>query len=172
MLDLVVICGRSCVGKTLAGKFLSAEFGLRHVEASEFMREIWESEGRGCSLDEFASSLLSNDPSRIPRAILERFGSIPLIITGFRSPSEVQELMLTGRSVSVLFIHANIATRLKRSVVRGREGHQRTLLELRALDRTHDLMGLNELEKLSGDKVLYNDGTIENYKRELLATLG
>jgi adenylate kinase family enzyme len=90
MLDLVVICGRSCVGKTLAGKFLSAEHGLHHVEASDFMRKIWEQEGHGRSLDEFARSLLSNDPSRIPRAILERFGAVPLVITGFRSPCEVQ----------------------------------------------------------------------------------
>lgn len=39
------------------------------------------------------------------------------------------------------------------------------------MDQIHDLMGLDELEKLSGGKVLYNDGSIENYKRELLAAL-
>jgi hypothetical protein len=79
--------------------------------------------------------------------------------------------MATGRSISVLFINANLAARLERSVDRSREGHQRTLPELRALDQIHDLMGLDELEKLSGGKVLYNDGSIENYKRELLAAL-
>jgi dephospho-CoA kinase len=172
MLDVVVISGRSCVGKTLGGKFLSMERGFRHVEASEFMRNIWASEGAGWSLDEFAGRLLSRNPSRIPTAILKRFGTGPLVITGLRSPYEVQKLLDLGRSVSALFIRASLATRLERSIGRARDGYQRTVSELCALDRLHDAMGLAELEKLAYVRILRNDGTIENYKRELLATFG
>jgi hypothetical protein len=171
MPDVVVISGRSCVGKTLGGKFVSAQHGFRFVEASDFMREIWANEGAGWSLDGFARHLLSRDPSKVPNAILNRFGTARLVITGLRSPYEVQKIQDTGRTVSLLFIHANLATRLERCVGRAREGYQRTTLELRALDRLHDAMGLSKLKKLPTVRILHNEGTIDNYKRKLLETI-
>lgn len=170
MLRVTLLCGLSCVGKTLGGELLSADLGFVHTEASATMRTLWRELGRELPLDVFAERSLSEDPSRVPLGIIERARSNrdgSLVVSGLRSPREIDVFTNLGCDVRLVVVLARPEVRLSRSMNRGRAGHPKHEDELLELDRLHQRMGLAEIIALPWASRVFNDGTIEEYRSAL-----
>jgi hypothetical protein len=169
---VVLICGLSCVGKTLGGEILAADFGLVHAEASAAMRLLWRGSESFLSLEAFAERSLSEDPSRVPVAIIKRTHGIgSLVVSGLRAPREVEVFASAARDVQLVFVRADPAERLRRCLARGRRGHPRDARDLLELDRVQERMGLNDLAELPRAACVANNGTIDEYRSRLRALI-
>jgi len=163
----IAICGRTCSGKTSAGNHLAAKLGFTHIEASSIMREIWNCSGSSLTLDEFAEQQLCDHPHVVPKAAIDRAIGAHLVLTGLRSPDEVGYLSAARGETLVIYIEADIQTRLARCLNRSRPGHPRTIQDMKVLDRIHSRMGLGKIEKASSTQKLVGGQEIESFHRAL-----
>lgn len=152
---VVVVCGFSCAGKTTAADWLSKQYGFLHIEASDYMyRAFRERHGltKNIKIGEFAESALLEEPSIAARPIAEfiqRCGYAPVVVTGFRSPAEIEDLSarLEGTAkVLVIFLEADFQTRLERAVARNREPMDAEKLTRR--DDQEVRMGLDKIQAI------------------------
>lgn len=148
--EVILICGYSCVGKTMLAEWLRGLYGYMHLEASDFMyQEFWRRHGvtNSVGVGEFASSVLSQDPSVVPNAISAQISEkaySKVVISGFRSPQEVVQLrkrLSPDREVVVVFLHSSEDVRYQRAVRRGRENI--SLDQMRRRDYVEAQMGLD-----------------------------
>jgi AAA domain-containing protein len=169
---VVLLCGLSCVGKTVGGEILAADRSLIHFEASAEMRLLWRASGSLLSLDAFAERSLSDNPSRVPMNIIERAragGVKSLVVSGLRSRREVDVVASVARDVRLVIVRADPAVRLRRCLARGRAGNPQNLTAMLQLDLLHERMGLSEIAALHWATFLANDGTIDEYRSELFS---
>jgi cytidylate kinase len=170
MHSFIVLCGPTCAGKTLGGSLLSKLLGYKHVEASAIMREICDRESGVLDIDQFAIKSLQEAPDRVPLQVLERFGASGVVLTGLRSPWEIETVRAHVANPLIAFVSAPAETRLLRGVSRARPGHPTTMKHLQCLDGLHAHMGLQSIESHPTTAAVENAGTITEYER-LLADL-
>ena len=168
---LILLCGRTCSGKTLGGQILARTFGYQHIEASSLMREFWMRTDQRQPLETFAKDSLLADPTRIPTAAVARAKKGTLVLTGLRSPAEVAAARKAFAESRLIFLHTPIALRLQRSVRRGRPGHPNSIDHLERVDGLHNEMGLNSVQSDSSAIQLENKGSLESYARKLATLL-
>jgi dephospho-CoA kinase len=165
----IIIVGLSGVGKTSAGEYLRGTAGAVHIEASKYMRQMWEDSPSQETLQTFAANSLAIDPALVAKQVLHdcnRLGVENLVVTGFRSPVEVRTIQRASQSSAVLLLSADMASRLNRLQKRRRQGDPLDEGQLRALDDLHLAMGLEIIfEKC--DDVLINDGSQARLRKEL-----
>ncbi|EJT06505.1 AAA family ATPase [Rhizobium sp. CCGE 510] len=148
MMKAMMIVGLSGVGKTSAGEYLNAHTAAIHLEASKYMRQIWSERGEIGTLQSFASSSLISNPTLVADRILHdshRMGIDSVVITGFRSPSEVSAVRGAVQQTSLLLLTSDPTFRLNRLLARARKGDPIDLRELAELDQAHVDMGMGEL---------------------------
>ena len=175
---VIVICGYSCAGKTLLSQWLRDEHGYMHFEASDFMyQEYWRRHGitGGTKIGNFASSALSQDPSIVPRSIaahIETKGHSRVVVSGFRSPDEVDHLerLLPSRDIQLIFLEAPQPIRFSRAVSRGRE--EVTLDRFRERDNAEEVMGLEKIRRKTGATVLQNLESVDSLYSRFRAKFG
>lgn len=172
---VIVICGFSCAGKTLLSQWLRDEHGYMHFEASDFMyQEYWRRHGitGEVKIGDFAVSALSQDPTIVPASIaanIEAKSHSRVVVSGFRSPNEVDELkrLLPNREIQLVFLDVPQSIRFSRAVSRGRE--KVTLDGFRARDATEEVMGLEKIKTTSGATVVENLDTVESLYKQFRA---
>lgn len=147
--EILVICGPTCAGKTTAADYLVDEFGYMHFEASDFMRAAFhELHGRraGSEISKFASLILEEQPWTVPSKIIEhmvRFDGVPIVVTGFRSPLELDHFIGHAKSiydVAVAYVDADELTRYERARKRKREDSPEDFEQFKL--RSSDQMGM------------------------------
>jgi inosine/xanthosine triphosphate pyrophosphatase family protein/dephospho-CoA kinase len=160
---LVLLVGYSCSGKTTIAQYLLRQFQWQHFEASDFMRlEFYERHGiNSCQkLECFAKELLENSPKTIPIRIIQEIENIQynIVITGFRSPKELEQLEKSLNhkfTIETFFIQAPIDIRVKRAKLRCRgEDTEMSTQKMMIRDKTQSEMGLNKFKA--------NSSVIEN----------
>lgn len=171
-----IICGPSCAGKTTLATHLVQNFGYMHFEASDFMRIVFY-ERLGFSSDveigEFAKSILKDQPWIVAEQILEHlepFLSTPLVITGFRSPDELDYFVKhypDPEIVQGIFVDAPFQVRYERSVKRHRSDSAASKRSMRAKDRQQNEMGLLAFKKRPDFKLMKNTLTKAAYYKNL-----
>jgi inosine/xanthosine triphosphate pyrophosphatase family protein/adenylate kinase family enzyme len=165
LLEGVVICGPSCAGKTTLAEFLREKYGWYHFEASDFMyRAMYERNGVSSqtSIAEFAQRALLDEPDIVASQILKKTQQrpqLPFVVTGFRSPKEVDSLInglpRTSR-ILLIYLDAHEELRFARYLSRGREEsisqeefHERDLNQLK--------MGLDQMQSTLAMESVWNN---------------
>lgn len=127
---VLIICGPTCAGKTTVASWFTDKYEIPHIEASDFMyRAFWERHGLGSDIKigDFAQIALEKQPDIVSSQVLNHiakksFGSV--VVTGFRSPVEVQ-LFLEGirgnLSYEIIYLDAPLEIRLVRAIRRARD---------------------------------------------------
>jgi inosine/xanthosine triphosphate pyrophosphatase family protein/adenylate kinase family enzyme len=160
---ILIIAGYSCAGKSLLATWLSDQYGLLHLEASDYMwQAYWERHGMNSNVKiiDFALEALKVEPWIAARSIaidIKRITYPAIIITGFRSPNEIVELQKelgTDRPIQIIFIDAEFDLRMSRALERNRENQIQNKLKER--DAKELEMGLDEI------RLLKNISTINN----------
>ena len=150
---LILVTGYSCAGKTTLAQYISKRFGARHIEASDFMRvNFLNIHGLNSSfnIEKFASVALKLEPEIVAEKIIkdieEYEHQTDIVVTGFRSPDEVEFIrdQLSDRyDIHVIKMEADFETRYQRALLRKREGdatQSRDAFELK--DKSQKSMGI------------------------------
>ena len=178
----ILLCGYTCSGKTTASQYLARRFGYLHVEASDFMHlSYYYRHGfRGQTpIGDFAERALAEKPTiaaeRVVEYMLENLEE-PLVISGFRSPSEVtyldQMMGDYGKRFLYRFVEADEAERFARLRARARPGDNLNQQEFHERDLQQQRMGLDAIRQLEVVKMLDNQGSITKYHENIDILLG
>ena len=175
---ILIIAGYSCAGKSLLATWLSDQYGLLHLEASDYMwQAYWERHGMNSNVKiiDFALEALKVEPWIAARSIardIKRIAYPATVITGFRSPYEITELQKeldTYRPVKIIFIDAEFDIRMSRALARNRENQTQNNLQDR--DAKEFEMGLNDIRLLKNIFYINNNYKNKiNYFNEFLKT--
>lgn len=170
-----LICGPSCAGKTVLATHLSKKYGYYHIEASDFMHlAYYKVHGVNSSINihEFALQALENDPRIVSREVLAHIDSIlehSIVITGFRSPDEINHFRSATQSYQYFFVHANQRNRYQRNGKRSRNDNKDTFKEFKERDEIQNKMGLSLIDSDSTFTRIKNDGSLKDYFRSFEA---
>lgn len=167
--SILLICGPTCSGKTTAAGWISANYGIPHLEASDFMRKaFWERHGlrAQASIGDFAEAALETQPGIVSELILEhlsQYGLDTVVVTGFRSPKELKALetgLASRHCVRIIFLDAPYETRFERAKARAREPTSERSFDTRNAQESR--MGILEFKNLDGVECINNACSIEN----------
>jgi adenylate kinase family enzyme len=173
-----LVCGLPCAGKTTLGEFLGDKYAYYHIEASDFMHLSYhETHGTNSAvrISDFAEKVLLETPSIVVDQTLAHLAEMkdpPFIITGFRSPKELEnfESKYSGlNTIHKLYITANAALRYKRNLLRMREGDIADRKEFLDRDKQQLRMGLEEIERKLKSKVIPNNADFADYYKAFLS---
>lgn len=169
---LFVICGPTCAGKTTLAEYLATKYGYWHIEASDYMRlNYYQRHGVNENLDigGFAAQALKEKPEIVAEQILnniKQLETIPVIITGFRSPAELEWLRnnYSGNfTIELVFVDAEPEIRYARSVNRQRESDSESKEEFFQRDTQQAKMGLAEFKHAYPNNIITNNTSLESY---------
>lgn len=172
-----IICGATCAGKTVLASALTRLHAYQHIEASDFMRcALYSRHGytTKMKIQDFALDALVKDPGIVARQISSYVKDMPttgLVITGFRSPQEIEILAeeLSGLTINTLYIDSSLETRYQRSLRRNRADAPTNFHEFRKKNDAQNAMGLDAIRKSS--RIILNEKNIFSYIRGSLRLL-
>lgn len=165
--SVLIICGPSCAGKTTTAGWITTQYGIPHIEASDFMyKAFWERHGLRSTvrIGDFAEDALKSIPDIVAGPICKYIFEkkyTSAVVTGFRAPEEVKifcELLAPTLKADVLFLNASEELRFERAKIRAREAII-TLEKFNSRDKQEERMGLREIVNLTNTTYLENNGT-------------
>ena len=169
---LFIVCGPSCAGKTTLAEYLREKFGFLHIEASDYMRlSFYERNNTEAPFDigDYAAKLLKEKPEIVAEQIirsLQLLVATPVIITGFRSPLEIDwfcDHYSGNLSIEIVYVDAEQEARYQRSVNRRRDGEAANKQEFLFRDKQQATMGLTDVQVRYCKNIITNNDTTENY---------
>lgn len=169
---IFIVCGPTCAGKTTLAIHLMKTYRYYHIEASDFMYLSYYERHGVCStvkIGDFAEQALSNNPSIVVDQIMKnihKLGDIPIIITGFRSPSEIisfKKQYKGALNIEVIFVDADQTKRYLRSQLRNRRDSQNDRETFNKDDQQQENMGLSKLRQELVLNTIENNDSIEDY---------
>lgn len=173
--SLFIICGPTCAGKSTLAEYLADNYGYYHIEASDFMYlSYYQRHGvtSSVSIGDFAEQALNDQPEIVADQILENIQNnqtVPIVITGFRSPLEVEwfRRYYSGSfRIVIVYVVANVELRFERALLREREDQPDSREKFDKRDEQQASMGLVGLKELSKSDLIENNCT----KEELFST--
>lgn len=173
-----LVCGLPCAGKTTIGKYLAEKCNYYHIEASDFMYlSFYQHHGVDSVVHvaDFAEEALKETPNIVVAQIIEylrEIGDIPVIITGFRSPKEIE--FFTQRydgpyRVEAVYIEADYDKRYDRCLKRCRDEKSLSKKEFLHRDRQQLDMGLKIIKRQLRAKSISNNQDMNTYVRAFLS---
>lgn len=170
-----IVCGPTCAGKTTLASYLVNKYNYYHIEASDFMYlSFYERHGinSSVSIGDFAQDALRVNPAIVSDQIIqniEKIKSVPLVITGFRDPKEIESFRSKYKgdfAVKLIYLDAEQTIRYQRYINRHRNPLDKniTLEEFKKSDKQQHKMGLPAIKKHI-DYELLNNGSLEDHFR-------
>lgn len=168
-----IIVGPKCAGKTTMGTFLQENYGYYHIEASDIMQlKFHQTHGANnkVRIVDFAGDVLRLDKGVVAKPlanIANQKSQTPIVITGFRSPEEIDIFMKyfdDEMHTKVVYVDANVELRFERNIRRRRMDSNPTLEEFQKDDRKQFLMGLSEMaDRYFNESLIVNESTPKDY---------
>ncbi|KAF0223082.1 MAG: hypothetical protein FD176_2248 [Rhodospirillaceae bacterium] len=178
----ILLCGYTCSGKTTASQYLARRFGYLHIEASDFMHlSYYYRHGfRGPTpIGDFAERALAEKPTIAAEKAIEymlAYLTEPLVVSGFRVPTEVTFLDTTmsihGREFTHYFVEADEASRFARLRARARPGDSLDAREFHNRDLQQQRMGLDAIRQLETMQPLGNQDDLATYLAKIDLLVG
>ena len=165
-----IIVGPTCAGKTTLAQWLVDHHGYVHFEASDFMylslylRHGFETKVK---IGDFAEAALNNRSDIVVSQIirlLDSFADSPIVVSGFRAPSEVEMLSknLCGIVFDRILINASTDIRFRRSIDRKREADSGDEDLFRKKESQQGRMGIDRFVAAEGYTELKNESTLQD----------
>jgi len=178
-----IVVGLTCAGKTTTANYLINECDFLHVEASDFMHEIYR-EHHGIDSDieigKFAKELLKRQPTIVAKQIFEYLKDFQIqntVITGFRLAEEseyIENILSNTHKIKRIVISASRSIREDRKSERNRVGDVKSTECLENRDKREMEMGMSALISHNDNVDIKNESTFEHlfttYKDKLNIT--
>ncbi len=158
---IIGVAGYAASGKDSIADYLEKKYGFKHLD---FFRDILLSmlRERGLKEDKMNASVLGNELRQnygrgaLAKLMAERLiENTDYVITGFRSPEEVEEIRKKGEFL-LLWVWAP----LKKRFSRRRDIDPQNIEEFKRRDELDKEKGMDEVFK-SADIIINNEGSIE-----------
>ena len=182
--QLLVVIGRVCAGKTTLGRYMESQHGRLHIEASDELQHIAEEErieGNGDAFRRARELLEKRGPDVVARSIALKYHEKledGAVITGFRTIEEVTYFRHRYSTCVVVFVNAGDRTRFARHLERGRFEDVRTFGDFEEYDRRQWEFGLLgsapqivDLARDLADVQIDNERSLEGYHAQIDAWL-
>lgn len=165
-----LVVGLTCAGKTTTANYLINECDFLHIEASDFMHEIYrEHHGIDSDIDigKFAKELLKRQPTMVSERVakyLKDFQIQNTVITGFRLEEEsayIENILSNTYKIKRVVISASRHIREDRKAERSRVGDIKSTECLVNRDQREMKMGMEVLINHSDNIEIQNQGTFE-----------
>jgi len=175
----LIISGLPCAGKTTIAEHLCNYFGYYHIEASDYMR-LSHREKHGINSDvkigTFAEEALKRTPEIVSKQLLPIFNEIksPIVISGFRSPAEVEWLIKncsSGTELKTVHIKASQVIRAARYLKRKRADAKGTKKEFLHRNKQEITMGVEIIRKKFAKTTILNEGSLKGFYKLFTQTL-
>ncbi|MBA4312611.1 MAG: hypothetical protein C0417_08270 [Chlorobiaceae bacterium] len=172
-----IITGPTCAGKTTIAEYLLKEFNYYHLEASDFMYVRYREHHGTNSLikiADFAERALLIDPGVVVdqiNRILKQNTGIPKVITGLRSPNEIEEFIKKYDNefpIEVIYIDASFENRYIRNRIRNRDQEAISREDFKLLDDQQQRMGLSSILSTYNGNVVENNSSKRDYYKTFL----
>ncbi|MGD2092592.1 MAG: non-canonical purine NTP pyrophosphatase [Candidatus Aminicenantes bacterium] len=169
---LYIVCGPTCAGKTTIATFLAEKYNYYHFEASDYMYlSYYQRHGvySSVKISDFAEEALIKNPSIVVNQIIRDINeliNIPIIITGFRSPREIEIFKRQYRgtfNIEIDFVDAEQSIRYARCKLRNRIDVNDSFTEFKNNDEQQENMGLKEIRNEFSSKIINNNSDLETY---------
>ncbi|MBI2710059.1 MAG: AAA family ATPase [Actinobacteria bacterium] len=174
----LLVVGRTCAGKTTFAEHVSAQHGLKYIEASAVVRSLGVERLPADDPDGFAFAMRALDQlghDIVAREIVRRYGDQldgPFVVSGLRDVEELRSMRELVPRVKVVLVEASERTRFERHVLRARAGAELTIGEFRARDSRQDAFGLLPVVEDLADIRILNEGRVEEYRHQVDAVIG
>jgi len=165
-----LVFGLTCAGKTTTANYLINETDFLHIEASDFMHEIYR-EHHGIDSDIeiglFAKELLKKQPKIVAERVLRYLNDFKrqhTVITGFRLEEEasfIENHLSNSHKVRRVIIEASRGIREARKADRKRGGDIRSTECLINRDKRELEMGMEALMSHESNVIVNNEDTFE-----------
>lgn len=170
-----VIAGPTCAGKTTVAEHLSEQHGYYHIEASDFMHCLFHRRAGGDKADEsihtFAPEILKAEPQVVALEIyshIQKFGLERYVISGFRSPKEIDIFLdeIDSGAVQLIYIDAPQAIRFQRNINRARPDLLDTLDKFKERDALQKDIGLDSIRANINTSIFRNVFDTANFFKQ------
>lgn len=165
--SVFLICGPTCAGKSTSAIWMASNFGIPHIEASDFMyKAFWERHGLKSStrIGDFAEAALKTEPDIVASQIITHIKTKQyacVVVTGFRAVMEVEIFRLglaSERKVELIYLDADKEIRLARAISRNRD--QITPEKFSMRNAQEERMGLPLIAADKSAQQFSNEGTL------------
>ncbi|PRD48026.1 non-canonical purine NTP pyrophosphatase [Sphingobacterium haloxyli] len=171
---IFLVCGPTCAGKTTLSTYMLEHYNYYHLEASDFMHlSYYERHGIGSKvkIGDFAEKALKEKPTIVVDQITEHLDqikkNIPIVITGFRSPEEVEAFRRwfdNDQYLDLIYIDAKIHERYERNLIRERADDTSTFEKFEEKNQQQDSMGLLKIkEQVPDENIILNEEDISSF---------
>ena len=172
--DLLVVVGLRCAGKTTLGQHLASHHDFRFIEASSIVRMLQrEVDVQTTDAFHLASEVLRRKgPDIVARQIVGMWGNElqnKCVITGFRTIEEVEFIREKVPGCQVVLIEASERTRFERHLKRARLGLLKTMSDFRRDEKQQTLFGLLGVARDLADVCIENEGSMEEFCSQIEA---
>lgn len=168
---IFIICGPSCAGKSTLAEYLQDKYKYYHIEASDFMYlSYYERHGINSTvkIGDFAEEALRENQGIVSDQIIKnirKLENFPILITGFRSPAEIESFKRQykgGLNVVTVYLDADEEVRFIRNLKRGRKDLEIDFNKFKCKDKQQMKMGLSLIRENHDAKIINND-TLEHF---------
>lgn len=169
---VLIVCGFTCAGKTTIAQHLVRKYGYVHIEASDFMHlnyYLRHDISSGVRIRDFAEEALRVKPEIAAEKIVEymdSLGSAPVIISGFRSPKEIEWLKAyykDSKAIQLVYVDASENIRFQRHNARKRDGEELNAEQFKERDDQQVRMGLSDIAFLTDKITVTNEDTLNEF---------
>lgn len=168
---IICISGPSCAGKSTAAEYLSDEYGIDHLEASDFVRRRFESQSEFTSIMEFVKSEFKNKgKDTFAKDVVNELELRPSgdqIIAGYRAAEEIQHTKKELGCAGVLGIYSNSQLRFQRKLKRDDPPGDYEYIQFVNKDFQEYKFGINSILQQFTDDLIINEGTRPSLRDEL-----
>ncbi|MEM4482845.1 MAG: AAA family ATPase [Candidatus Methanomethylicia archaeon] len=169
------LTGMPGAGKTIVSE-IAKKMGIPTISMGDIIREEAEirsieptSNNLGWLMMELREKMGANIVALRCIEKIERIKSDKILIEGVRNIEEIKEFKNIGK-VTIIAVHASPKTRFKRLIDRGRKDDPKTWEEFEKRDFRELEVGIGKVIALA-DKVIINEGTLEELERITFKTL-
>jgi len=167
------LTGLLCSGKDTLGKMLAEQLNAPLLVYGDVLREELALRGREPTrenLQKLAIELREREGDGVlARKLIEKIGSGPAVVDGFRSPEEVRAFRAAfNNEFKLVFVDAPLELRYERAKARNRAGGPGSFREFKAADEREargERFGILACAEMADERVS-NDGSLEELRKK------
>ena len=169
---IICIVGPSCAGKTTSSQYLSSNYEMEYIEASDYVQEEYLASSPPDSIMEFVTDTFSTEGKdyfarKMVSEIKNKSSKNPLIIAGFRTVEEYHLIERRFSNVFCIGVYADSSTRYQRHLQREDTAALESYTQFLNKDFKEFRFGILDLLNNYCERLIINEGSFSSLYKNL-----